>query len=216
MFFFKDTIYYQRPYNNMTKNTLKQLIRECVKESLNENKMDVIARKAARKNPDKNMGENKMDRQPAYVSRGETRQSRRDQLAIAKLFAELKASRFMKDPVLFMAAETSGDEAMLAAVDNIEVNRRMGQGTVEAVPVLRKDDDGYNHIEIDLGYKDSSNKQKGFLKVYGNPNSDGLRVIDSSGTTASPLSNDPSADYMTEDAVLKLIRDKISEEVDDS
>ena len=188
----------------MTKNTLKQLIRECIKESLNENKMDVIARKSARKNPDKNMGENKMDSQPAYVSRGDTRQSRRDQRAIAKLFAELETSKFMKDPVLFMAAETSQ-----AAVGNIEVNRSMGHGTVEAVPFLRKDDDGlYYHIEIDLGFKDSSNKQKGFLNVYGDPNSDGLRVTDDFDRAGG--------DYITEDEVLLLIKNKISSEVDDS
>ena len=187
----------------MTKNTLKQLIRECIKESLNENKMDVIARKSARKNPDKNMGENKMDNQPAYVSRGDTRQSRRDQRAIAKLFAELETSTFMKDPVLFMAAETSQ-----AAVGNIEVNRSMGHGTVAAVPVLRKDDDGYNHIEIDLGFKDSSTKQKGFLHVYGDPNSDGLRVTDDFDRAGG--------DYITEDEVLLLIKNKISNEVDDS
>ena len=190
----------------MTKNTLKQLIRECIKESLNENKMDVIARKSARKNPDKNMGENKMDSQPAYVSRGDTRQSRRDQRAIAKLFAELETSKFMKDPVLFMAAETSQ-----AAVGNIEVNRSMGHGTVEAVPFLRKDDDGlYYHIEIDLGFKDSSNKQKGFLHVYGDPNSDGLRV------TGGRNRAHHGGDYITEDEVLLLIKNKISNEMDNS
>ena len=187
----------------MTKNTLKQLIRECIKESLNENKMDVIARKSARENPDKNMGENKMDSLPAYVSRGETRQSRRDQVAIANLFAELKTSTFMKDPLLFIARDLGVSYYPDSAI--------------AAVPVLRKDDDGYNHIEIDLGYKDSSNKQKGFLKVYGNPNSDGLRVIDSS--TSSFIDDpdaeyDPSADWRTEDEVLKIIRDKISNEMD--
>ena len=108
----------------------------------------------------------------------------------------------MKDPVLFMAAETSEDEAMLAAVGNIEVNRRMGHGTVEAVPFLRKDDDGYNHIEIDLGFKDSSNKQKGFLKVYGDPNSDGFRVTDDFDRAGG--------DYITEDELLLLIKNKIS------
>ena len=192
----------------MTKNTLKQLIRECIKESLNENKMDVIARKSARENPDKNMGENRMDslRASTYVSRGTTRQSRPDQVAIAQLFEELKTSRFMKDPVLFMADR--GEAGLMAQF----VSRQKGHGTVEAVPVLRKDADGYNHIEIDLGFKDSANK-KGFLKVYGDPTSGRLRVIDSD---TSPLINDPSADWDTEDAVLYLIKVKILEEVDES
>ena len=55
----------------MTKNTLKQLIRKCINESLNENKMDVIASKAARNKPDKNVDENKMDATSAYVPRGD-------------------------------------------------------------------------------------------------------------------------------------------------
>ena len=115
----------------------------------------------------------------------------------------------MKDPELFMAAEASEDsDAFKAAAGNIEANRRYGRGTFEAVPFLRKDDDGYNHIEIDLGFNDSSNKQKGFLHVYGDPNSDGLRVT----STSTPS----GGDYITEDEVLLLIKNKISNELDKS
>ena len=222
----------------MTKNTLKQLIRKCINESLNENKMDVIASKAARKNPvkkmgenkmdviaskaarnkpDKNVDENKMDATSAYVPRGEARGRRYDQVAIKALFTELEASTYMKDPLLYDARDLDkldkGDRE-----GDLAMRRQFLDQEKIVVPhaELRKDSEGlYYHLEIDLG------DQKGFLKVYGNTDN-----VDDQAEELHrqkhPYKIERSGKYgaveepLTEDQVLSIIRDRISNELDQS